>query len=107
MLAQAGLTPVVEGVAESMDLSDGTRTVQVLHVPNEHATGMLMAYLPNERIAFVSDLYSPPAAPQADDANARAFYDAVVNAGLDVDRVVGGHGGPAGSFEVLTGVFGN
>ncbi len=107
MLAQAGLTPVVEGVAETMDLGDSTRAVQVWHVPNEHATGMLMAYLPNERIAFVSDLYSPPAAPQGDNANARAFYDAVINAGLDVDRVVGGHGGPAGSFEVLASVFGN
>ena len=105
MLAQAGLTPIVEGIAESMDLSDPTRSVKVLHVPNEHATGMLMAYLPDERIAFVSDLYSPPAAPQADNANARAFYDAVINAGLDVDLVVGGHGGPAGSFEALTGVF--
>ena len=107
MLAQAGLTPVVEGVAQSINLTDGTRIVQVLDVPNAHATGMLMAYLPNERIAFVSDLYSPPAAPQADNANARAFYDAVVNAGLDVDRVVGGHGGPAGSFDVLADVFGN
>jgi glyoxylase-like metal-dependent hydrolase (beta-lactamase superfamily II) len=107
MLAQAGLTPVVEGVTESMDLSDGTRTVQVWHVPNEHATGMLMTYLPNERIVFVSDLYSPPAVPQVDDVNARAFYNAVVNAGLDVDRVAGGHGGSAGSFEILTGVFGD
>ena len=107
MLAQAGLIPVVEGVTESMDLSDGARTVQVWHVPNEHATGMLMAYLPNERIAFVSDLYSPPAPPRAGDANARAFYDAVVNRELDVDLVVGGHGGPAGSFEVVAGVFGN
>ncbi len=107
MLAQSGVTPTVEGVAESMDLTDGNRTVQIWHVPNEHALGMVMAYLPNERIAFVSDLYSPPAPPQEDNANARAFYDAVVNAGLDVDQVVGGHGGPAGSFEALTDVFGD
>ena len=107
MLAQSGVTPTVEGVAESMDLTDGNRTVQIWNVPNEHALGMVMAYLPNERIAFVSDLYSPPAPPQEDNANARAFYDAVVNAGLEVDQVVGGHGGPAGSFQVLANVFGN
>ncbi len=107
LLAQSGVTPVVEAVAESMDLSDPARAVQVWHVPNEHATGMLMTYLPNERIAFVSDLYSPPAAPQPDNANAQAFYDAIVNAGLEVDIVVGGHGGPAGSFDVLDEVFGD
>ena len=107
MLAQSGVTPVVEGVGESMDLTDGSRTLQLWHVPNEHATGMLLGYLPNERIAFVSDLYSPPATVGADNANARAFYDAVINHGLDVDRVVGGHGGPPGSFQVLADVFGN
>jgi glyoxylase-like metal-dependent hydrolase (beta-lactamase superfamily II) len=106
MLTESGVTPTVEGVAETMDLTDGVRTVQVWHVPNEHATGMLMAYIPSERLAFVSDLYSPPAPPQPENANARAFYDAVVNNGLDVDRVVGGHGGPAGSFQVLADVFG-
>lgn len=91
-LAQASVTPTVEGVSDSMDLTDGTRTVRVLHLPNDHATGMVVAYLPNEEIVFVSDLYSPPGPIQSDNPNAMAFYDAITEAGLSVSQVVGGHG---------------
>ena len=94
LTAASGVSPTIEGVgAEPMELTDGTRTVQLRHVPNDHASGMLMAYLPNERIAFVADLYSPGGTPNPEDANARAFYDAVEAAGIDIDQVVGGHGG--------------
>ena len=86
------MTPAVEGVSDSMELTDGTRTVQVLHLPNDHAAGMVIAYLPNEEIVFVSDLYSPPGPIESDDANAMAFYDAITEAGLSVRQVVGGHG---------------
>ena len=105
MLSQSGLTPAVEGVgAEPMELSDGVRTVQIVEVPNNHAAGMVVAYLPEERVVFVSDLYSPPNPVEADNANARAFYDAVGAAGLDVETVVGGHGG-TGPFAALANVM--
>jgi glyoxylase-like metal-dependent hydrolase (beta-lactamase superfamily II) len=104
MLEEAGVTPTVEGVADLMELTDGTRTVQVLEIPNEHAAGMVMVYLPDEQIAFVSDLYSPPNPVDADNANARAFYDAVVAADLDVETVVGGHGA-TGPFQSLADVM--
>lgn len=104
-LEQSGVTPMVEGVGnEPMELSDGSRTVQILSLPNNHAAGMVMAYLPEERITFVSDLYSPGTPVDANNANARAFYDAVVEAGLDVDTVVGGHGG-TGPFQDLARVM--
>jgi glyoxylase-like metal-dependent hydrolase (beta-lactamase superfamily II) len=104
LLEEAGATPTVEGVTDMMELSDGTRTVQVLPVPNDHAAGMVMVYLPEEGIVFVSDLYSPPNPVDADNANARAFYDAVVAAELDVETVVGGHG-TTGSFQNLANVM--
>ena len=104
MLEEAGVTPTVEGVSDVLELTDGTRTVQVLPVPNDHAQGMVMVYLPDEGIIFVSDLYSPPNPVDADNANARAFYDAVVAADLDVETVVGGHG-TTGQFQALANVM--
>ena len=106
-LAEAsGGSTSVEGVPDTREFTDGTRTLQLLHVPSGHAEGMLIAYLPQERIAFVSDLYSPPAPVPADNANARAFYQAVVEAGLDVDQVLGGHGTGPGPFAALASVMG-
>ena len=105
MLSQSGLTPAVEGVgSEPMELTDGSRTVQIVEVPNNHAAGMVVVYLPEERVVFVSDLYSPPNPVEADNANARAFHDAVVAAGLDVETVVGGHG-TTGPFAALANVM--
>jgi len=98
---ETGVTPTVDSVSDTLDLTDGTRTVQIRHEPNEHAEGMVIAYLPNERLAFVSDLYSPPAPIAETNANAMAFYAAVMDAGLELDQVIGGHGavGPLPSPE--------
>jgi glyoxylase-like metal-dependent hydrolase (beta-lactamase superfamily II) len=85
----------IDAVETMKEYTDGRRVVQVHTIPNAaHAQGMLAAYLPNERIIFVSDLYSPAPGGKVDpsNANARAFYDAVRALGLNVDRVVGGHG---------------
>ena len=100
----SGASPTVEGVGEPMELTDGTRTVQIHHVENEHATGMVIAYVADARIAFVSDLYSPGGPVNADNANALAFYRGVMAAGLDVNQVVGGHGG-VGPFRDLARVM--
>lgn len=93
----ASKTPL-DGVDSMKTYTDGSRVVQVHTIPNAaHAQGMLAAYLPNERLIFVSDLYTPaPGAPvDPSNANARAFYTAVKALGLKVDRVVGGHGAVA------------
>ncbi len=104
-LAESGAAPTVEGVgSEPLELSDGARTVQIVEVPNNHAAGMVITYVPDAQVVFVSDLYSPPNPVNADNANARAFYDAVVAAGLDVETVVGGHGG-TGPFQNLANVM--
>ncbi len=105
LAAASGVTPAVEGVgSEPVELTDGTRTVQVIHVENEHAASMVIAYLPNEKIAFVSDLYSPGGDVLPENANALAFYRGVMAANLDVEQVVGGHGG-VGPFRDLAQVM--
>jgi len=100
--------PAIDAVEGMKEYTDGTRVVRVYTIPNDaHAEGMLAAYLPAERIIFTSDLYSPAPGGKVDpsNANARALYTAVKTLGLNVDRVVAGHG-VIGQFRDLAAVMG-
>jgi glyoxylase-like metal-dependent hydrolase (beta-lactamase superfamily II) len=93
-LAKAGnVTPNVEGVK---NITDGERTIELREIPNAHSAGMLVAYLPTEKLVFVSDLFTPGAVVDAANKNgidnASALYSALTGAKLDVQRIVGGHG---------------
>ncbi|MBI2186418.1 MAG: MBL fold metallo-hydrolase [Acidobacteria bacterium] len=105
--AGSAVKVAIDAVETMKEYTDGSRVVQVHTIPNgAHAQGMLAAYLPTERIIFVSDLYSPAPGGKVDpsNANARAFYAAVRALGLNVDRVVGGHG-VVGLFRDLAAVM--
>ena len=100
-LAKAGnITPTIEGVKDMKSLTDGEHTVELRQVANEHASAMLVAYLPNEKVLFVSDLFSPGNPIQPGDPNANALYTAITSMNLKVDRIAGGHGaiGPFGDL---------
>ena len=56
------LRAVIEAVPEKRVLTDGTHTIELYHVPNNHNEGMLIAYLPKEKILVEADLFTPPAA---------------------------------------------
>jgi hypothetical protein len=65
--------------------------------PLDHVEGMLVAYLPNERILIEADLYdSVPGQPmQADPTEENeALFDQVELLGLDVETIVPIHGQP-------------
>src|SRR5262245_14662500 len=96
-LARAGsVTPNVETVKGVKSLTDGERTIELREIPNPHSTGMLVAYLPMEKVLFVSDLFTPGTPVDSSNTNgienAAALYTAVTGANLEVDRIVGGHG---------------
>ena len=87
----------MEIVAENYVVSDGTRNLHISYVqPLAHVEGMLMAYLPNEKIVIEADLYDPPDAgaplPTAPNAANRSFYDHVQRLGLDVSTIAPIHG---------------
>jgi hypothetical protein len=55
-LAKARKKPKVEGVLDLRVLTDGTRTIELRHVQKlAHSDGMLVAWLPKERILFTTD----------------------------------------------------
>jgi glyoxylase-like metal-dependent hydrolase (beta-lactamase superfamily II) len=85
-----------EQVSENYVLSDGTRNLNVYYVqPLEHVDGMLMAYLPKEKMLIEADLFDThvpvPARPTA--AN-QTFFNQVRRLKLDVSTIVPIHGKP-------------
>jgi glyoxylase-like metal-dependent hydrolase (beta-lactamase superfamily II) len=92
----ANIMPNVEGMKDMKSLTDGERTIELREVQNPHSSGMLVAYLPKEKLLFVSDLFTPgtPVDPSNKNGvdNAAALYTGITGAKLDVARIVGGHG---------------
>src|SRR5262245_42791857 len=96
-LSKAGkVTPNIESTKNVRSLTDGERTIELREIPNPHSAGMLVAYLPNEKLVFVSDLYTPGAPVDPSNTNgvnnAVALREALTAANLSVERIVGGHG---------------
>jgi glyoxylase-like metal-dependent hydrolase (beta-lactamase superfamily II) len=85
-----------EAVQENYVITDNTRLLRVYYVqPLQHVEGMLMAYLPTERIAFEADLFDTHEAPRAAQLPAmRSFANQVARMKLAVDTVAPVHGKP-------------
>ncbi|MBI3047772.1 MAG: MBL fold metallo-hydrolase [Acidobacteria bacterium] len=85
---------IFETVREKYVLTDGSRVVELYNIQGlPHAAGMLIAYIPREKIVVQADLYNPAAA--APNANNRAFQRNLQRLKLDVATIVGIHGNPA------------
>jgi hypothetical protein len=71
--------------------------------PLTHVEGMLIAYLPREKLLFEADLLDTnrpyPATPTSDQ---RSFYNAAKKLGLDVEQIVPVHGSPVPWAEFAT-----
>jgi glyoxylase-like metal-dependent hydrolase (beta-lactamase superfamily II) len=92
---------VIEALdTEKKVLTDGERSVEVYPVSTSHVEGMLVVYLPREKLLFVSDLFSP-GAPRQIPAFCQELLDAIQQHHLQVVGIVGGHGNKAGSLTDL------
>jgi len=85
---------------EKKILTDGVRAVEIYPVTNSHAEGMLVAYLPREKLLFVTDLFSP-GAPRQVAAWCGELLAALTRSDLKVERIVGGHGNKIGTLAEL------
>jgi glyoxylase-like metal-dependent hydrolase (beta-lactamase superfamily II) len=107
-LSRSGRTAAFEGVVGSRTMTDGTRRMVLYHYAgNMHNSGMLMVYLPNEKMLIEADSYTPPANP-ADPpgglANLVHFSGVVERLRLDVAQVVPIHGRLATIDDIRTAV---
>lgn len=94
-LAQSPREPKIELVTDRKTITDGTRTVELLHLEAPHADGTLLIYLPRERLLFESDLFTilrGQNGPGAIRPDAQLLYDTVTQAGWRVNQIVPGHG---------------
>jgi mono/diheme cytochrome c family protein/glyoxylase-like metal-dependent hydrolase (beta-lactamase superfamily II) len=88
----------------SFTIPDDEHPVEVYPIENTHAEDMVIAYVGNPGVVFVSDLYSPN--PGADPgAGGALLRDTIDSLGLDVSLIAGGHGTSI-AFEEFTGLLG-
>ena len=87
-LAKAGKKPRIDSVGEKKVLKDDTRTIELHHVMNlDHSDGMLIAFLPKEKVLFTAD-FNIPAAGQPVSPSIGTLVQNVERLKLDFDRHV-------------------
>jgi glyoxylase-like metal-dependent hydrolase (beta-lactamase superfamily II) len=86
--------------AEKKVLTDGDRIVEVHPAPNSHVEGMLIVYLPQEKLLFVTDLFSP-GAPRQPPVWPQELLADIQQLGLRVEQIVGGHGNKIATLNEL------
>jgi glyoxylase-like metal-dependent hydrolase (beta-lactamase superfamily II) len=80
----------IEAVEEKKVYSDGTRTVEMYHVaPVPHSNGLMIAFIPKEKILFQGDFSVNPGEPAND--HVKALYPILVKLNLDFDRYINVH----------------
>ena len=132
-LAMSGKKATIEGVAGKRVLMDGTHSIELYVLQaNPHNAGMMVAYLPKEKILVNADLFTPPAPPAPPAAGAAPaappaapaappagpvlvttgpapdavnLYDNIQRLKLDVATIVPIHGQP-GAYATLTAAIG-
>ena len=96
-MSKSGKKPVIETVQEKRVLTDGTRVIEIYHVRGlPHVEGMLVAYLPKEKILAYADMFNAPPAndpvPNPPVVGTQVFVANVVDQlKLDFDTVVSVH----------------
>jgi glyoxylase-like metal-dependent hydrolase (beta-lactamase superfamily II) len=94
----------IEAIRENFTLADDSRRMHITYVqPLQHAEGMLMAYLPAEKLLIEADLVDTNE-PLAATPASRSLVAQVRALKLDVDRVVPIHGRPVAWADVLRAV---
>ena len=88
VLAKSHKKPKVEGVLEKLVLKDDTRSLELYHIEKlEHSAGMLIAYLPGEKILFTAD-FNVPRPGQPVSPSIATLLQNLDRLGLDFERHV-------------------
>jgi glyoxylase-like metal-dependent hydrolase (beta-lactamase superfamily II) len=92
--------PLKASIIEVVDrhmLKDKTREIAIYLIETQHSTGTLIGYIPDAKLGFVTDLWSPGrdpllAKPRLGEAD---LVKAVTKLGIMPERFAGGHGSTA------------
>jgi glyoxylase-like metal-dependent hydrolase (beta-lactamase superfamily II) len=95
-MSKSGKKPKIETVAEKRVLQDETRVVEIYHVTGlPHADGMLMVYLPKEKILAYADMFNLPPAdnpvPNPPVVGTQVFVENMERLKLEPERILSVH----------------
>jgi glyoxylase-like metal-dependent hydrolase (beta-lactamase superfamily II) len=95
-------TASVQTVTDKLVLSDGNQTLELHAMPNTHVEGMLVAYLPKEKLLYNADLFGPPLVGPLPVANdfAIELRDGIKKLNLQVEKFAGAHGRTATAADL-------
>ena len=96
-LAQSHKKAMVEGMKDKRVLSDAMHTIELYHIQgNAHHDGLIMAYLPKEKLLVEADAYTPPPPTAQPPAQPSPFsvnlYENIERLNLAVDQILPLHG---------------
>jgi glyoxylase-like metal-dependent hydrolase (beta-lactamase superfamily II) len=96
-------------VNDKQVITDGERTLEIYHVPNGHAANLLMAYLPQDKLLIITDIFNDFGEPRPNDPPPgivspyyAALGERIRQLKLDVERIAPSHGKGVVSGAVLT-----
>ena len=93
-LAQSKRKPSFETMTEQKTLTDGNHVIQLYHMTGiGHHEGLIIAYLPKEKVLVEADAYNPAAQPNAQPPSPPSPYTLALVANierlkLDVNRII-------------------
>jgi glyoxylase-like metal-dependent hydrolase (beta-lactamase superfamily II) len=95
-MSESKKKPKIETVAEKRVLQDEMRTVEIHHVVGlPHADGMLMIYLPKEKILAYADMFNLPPAndpvPNPPVVGTKVFLENIERLKLEPERIMSVH----------------
>ena len=96
-LSQNPRKPAFQTMTEKLVLTDGNHVIELHHLQNfGHNDGMIVAYLPKEKVLLEADGFNPPPQPLTQTPAAISPYTASLAANverlkLDVERIVPVH----------------
>jgi glyoxylase-like metal-dependent hydrolase (beta-lactamase superfamily II) len=89
-LAMSGKKAKVEAVGDKKTYTDGSRVVEMYHIPGApHSNGLLVAYIPKEKVLFQGDFSVTPGQPAND--HVKALVPVLEKLNLDFDRYINVH----------------
>jgi glyoxylase-like metal-dependent hydrolase (beta-lactamase superfamily II) len=95
-MSRSGKKPKVEGVVDKRVLQDETRTVEIHEIKGlPHADGMLVAYLPKEKLLVYADMFNLPTAenpvPNPPVVGTQVFLENIDRLRLEPERIMSVH----------------
>jgi glyoxylase-like metal-dependent hydrolase (beta-lactamase superfamily II) len=108
-LAQSGKKAMIEPMNDKLVLQDDTRTLELHHIKdNTHHDGLIMAYLPKEKLLIEADAYTPAPPNTPPPAQANPFsvnlVENIERLKLTVDQILPLHGRVVPLTELLKAI---